>query len=63
MSSDYIVSLDAVSMADVSRVGGKNASLGEMIRHLARAGVTVPGGFSTTAAAFWSFIDHNEAAS
>ena len=60
MSSDYIVSLDAVSMADVSRVGGKNASLGEMIRHLARAGVTVPGGFATTAAAFWNFIDHNK---
>ena len=59
MSSDSIVSLDAVSMADVARVGGKNASLGEMIRHLTGAGVNVPGGFATTAEAFWNFIDHN----
>jgi len=43
MSADYIVPLDALSMADVPLVGGKNASLGEMIRHLAGAGVKVPG--------------------
>ena len=60
MPPDYIVSLDTVTMADVPRVGGKNASLGEMIRHLARAGVNVPGGFATTAEAFWDFIDHNQ---
>ena len=59
MDSDYIVSLDAVSMADVARVGGKNASLGEMIRHLTGAGVRVPGGFATTAQAFRDFLDHN----
>ena len=59
-SADYIVSLDALSMADVPRVGGKNASLGEMIGNLAGAGVKVPGGFATTAQAFWDFLDHND---
>jgi pyruvate, water dikinase len=54
MSSDYIVPLDALSMADVPRVGGKNASLGEMIGKLSGAGVKVPGGFATTAQAFWA---------
>ena len=58
-STDYIVPLDAVSMADVPRVGGKNASLGEMIANLAGLGVKVPGGFATTAQAFWEFLDHN----
>jgi pyruvate,water dikinase len=58
--TDYIVPLDALSMADVPRVGGKNASLGEMIRNLAGAGVKVPGGFATTAQAFWEFLDHND---
>ncbi|MBI3432676.1 MAG: phosphoenolpyruvate synthase [Hydrogenophilales bacterium] len=60
MSANYIVPLDALSMADVPRVGGKNASLGEMIRHLSGAGVKVPGGFATTAQAFWDFLDHND---
>ena len=59
-SADYIVSLDALSMADVPRVGGKNASLGEMIANLAGVGVKVPGGFATTAQAFWDFLDHND---
>jgi pyruvate,water dikinase len=43
-------------MHDVDRVGGKNASLGEMISHLSNAGVSVPGGFATTAQAFRDFI-------
>ena len=60
MSADYIVPLDALSMADVPRVGGKNASLGEMIANLSGAGVKVPGGFATTAQAFWDFLDHND---
>ncbi len=58
--ADYIVPLESMSMADVPRVGGKNASLGEMIRSLADAGVKVPGGFATTAQAFWDFLDHND---
>ncbi len=48
-----------VGRADVPRVGGKNASLGEMIRHLASAGVNVPPGFATTADAYWQFVDAN----
>src|SRR4030042_2660685 len=60
VSTDYIVPLDALSMVDVPRVGGKNASLGEMIGNLSGAGVKVPGGFATTAQAFWDFLDHND---
>ena len=54
--TDYIVSLDQTGMDEIDRVGGKNASLGEMIRHLSAAGVRVPGGFATTAAAFQDFL-------
>ncbi len=46
-------------MTDVDVVGGKNASLGEMISQLAGAGVKVPGGFATTAHAFREFLVHN----
>lgn len=45
-------------MGDVERVGGKNASLGEMISNLASAGVQVPNGFATTAQAYWDFIEY-----
>ncbi|MFJ6653671.1 phosphoenolpyruvate synthase [Microbacterium sp. NPDC091313] len=45
-----------IGMADLARVGGKNASLGEMVSHLAGAGVRVPGGFATTADAFRAFL-------
>ncbi|MEJ2603720.1 MAG: phosphoenolpyruvate synthase, partial [Gammaproteobacteria bacterium] len=54
----YVVSLDAIGMGDVDRVGGKNASLGEMIGKLAALGVTVPGGFATTAQAYRDFLAH-----
>ncbi|MCC6708379.1 MAG: phosphoenolpyruvate synthase [Gammaproteobacteria bacterium] len=57
--NDYIVSLKDVGMHDVDKVGGKNASLGEMIRHLDAAGVRVPGGFATTAQAFRDFLAHD----
>ena len=57
--ADYIVSLDQIGMADLEQVGGKNASLGEMIRHLSTAGVKVPGGFATTADAFREFLAQN----
>ena len=40
-------------------VGGKNASLGEMVCHLARQGVRVPAGFATTADAYWQFVAAN----
>ncbi|NOX23166.1 MAG: phosphoenolpyruvate synthase [Actinobacteria bacterium] len=51
--------LGDVGMADIEQVGGKNASLGEMISNLAEAGVQVPGGFATTADAFWEFLASN----
>ncbi|GAB2804400.1 phosphoenolpyruvate synthase [Halomonas shantousis] len=54
----YIVWFDQLGMGDVDRVGGKNASLGEMISNLADAGVTVPGGFATTAYAYRQFLAH-----
>ncbi len=54
----YVVPLDALGMGDVDRVGGKNASLGEMIGNLAALGVTVPGGFATTAQAYRDFLAH-----
>ena len=47
-----------LGMHDVETVGGKNASLGEMIQHLSKAGVSVPGGFATTAAAYREFLSH-----
>src|SRR5690242_21002489 len=45
-------------MGDVDRVGGKNASLGEMISHLTKLGVSVPGGYATTADAYREFLAH-----
>ncbi len=56
---DYILPFEKLSMADVPVVGGKNASLGEMIGALAELGVKVPGGFATTAQAFWDTLDEN----
>jgi pyruvate,water dikinase len=52
----YVSSFDQLRMTDVDSVGGKNASLGEMISQLASAGVRVPGGFATTAQAFRDFL-------
>ena len=54
--SRYVVPFEAVGMRDVERVGGKNASIGEMIGKLARLGVRVPGGFATTAQAYREFL-------
>jgi len=45
-----------IGMADVPQVGGKNASLGEMVSNLSDAGVSVPGGFATTADAYREFL-------
>jgi pyruvate,water dikinase len=53
----HVIPLRDLRMGDVERVGGKNASLGEMISQLDRAGVRVPGGFATTAHAFRDFLD------
>ncbi len=54
--ANNIIGFESLGMNDVEQVGGKNASLGEMISHLSEAGVTVPGGFATTAVAYRTFI-------
>lgn len=54
--NEYIVRLRDLGLNDIDRVGGKNASLGEMIHNLAPLGVQVPGGFATTAHAFQEFM-------
>jgi len=54
--NDYVLDLSALGMRDVGKVGGKNASLGEMIKNLSQSGVRVPGGFATTAQAFRDFL-------
>jgi pyruvate,water dikinase len=55
-ASEHVIRLQDLRIADVPRVGGKNASLGEMIGHLAARGIRVPGGFATTAGAFREFL-------
>ncbi len=52
--------LSELTQQDTAKVGGKNASLGEMIATLEAQGIRVPGGFATTAAAYWRFIDEND---
>ncbi|RPI47520.1 MAG: phosphoenolpyruvate synthase [Betaproteobacteria bacterium] len=59
MSKGYLVWLQDLRMSDIGRVGGKNASLGEMIGELAPLGIRVPGGFATTADAFREFLATN----
>ncbi|NCV85899.1 MAG: phosphoenolpyruvate synthase [Oxalobacteraceae bacterium] len=54
----YVVAFEHLRMTDVESVGGKNASLGEMISQLAHVGVRVPGGFATTAQAFRDFLSY-----
>ena len=54
----YVVPFNQVGIHDIDRVGGKNASLGEMISSLSKAGVMVPGGFATTADAYREFLAH-----
>ena len=56
--SDLVISFEHLRMTDVDKVGGKNASLGEMISQLSGTGVRVPGGFATTAEAYREFLAH-----
>lgn len=55
----YVLWYEELGMGDVERVGGKNASLGEMISNLSNMGVSVPGGFATTADAFRAFLEQS----
>ncbi len=58
-SGGFIVWFEESGRADGSRVGGKNASLGEMVCHLTREGIRVPPGFATVADAYWRFVETN----
>ena len=57
---DYVRWFEDLHAGDVAQVGGKNASLGEMISALREEGILVPGGFATTAHAYRTFLDHND---
>jgi pyruvate,water dikinase len=58
-NSAQVVWFEALRRTDVPGVGGKNASLGEMVSCLSGKGIRVPPGFATTAGAYWEFIDSN----
>ena len=58
-SKTLVIWFEHLSRADVAQVGGKNASLGEMIRNMQAQAVAVPPGFATTADAYWAFIEAN----
>ena len=57
MSKPYVKKLKNLKMRDIDLVGGKNASLGEMIGNLTNLNIKVPGGFATTSYAFQDFLD------
>ena len=56
---DYIRSLSSLRMTDIGEVGGKSASLGEMLGELRDKGIRVPDGFAIVAQAYWDFLEHN----
>ncbi|MGH8030683.1 MAG: PEP/pyruvate-binding domain-containing protein, partial [Arenimonas sp.] len=58
--SPHVLWLHALRLSDLAQVGGKNSSLGEMIGNLSGLGVSVPGGFATTADAFKEFVAYND---
>ncbi len=55
----YTLGLDEVLLSDIDKVGGKNASLGEMIQNLSPLGVKVPGGYAVTVDGYWKYLDYN----
>ncbi|MHA4806762.1 phosphoenolpyruvate synthase [Flavitalea flava] len=59
MNNDFILELKEVGIHDIDRVGGKNASLGEMIQHLTGLGLNIPNGFVITVAAYKKFLEYN----
>jgi pyruvate,water dikinase len=58
-TAEQVLWFEQVNRQDVARVGGKNASLGELLRSLTPQGIKVPPGFATTADAYWHFVDEN----
>jgi pyruvate,water dikinase len=59
LAAQEVIRFEDVGKSDVPLVGGKNASLGEMIHTLGKAGIRVPPGFATTADAYWHFVNEN----
>ncbi|MBX4940802.1 phosphoenolpyruvate synthase [Rhizobium binae] len=57
--NEQVIWFEHLRRTDVARVGGKNASLGEMIQDLTPKGIAVPAGFATTAEAYWHYVDAN----
>lgn len=60
LPDELILNLHEVGIDDVERVGGKNASLGEMLQHLAELGINIPGGYVITVNAYKKFIEYNQ---
>src|SRR5688500_3125996 len=60
MENKFTMDLREITLEDLNIVGGKNASLGEMLQHLAQLGITIPGGFAITVDAYWAFLQHNQ---
>lgn len=58
-TSNYLLQFSDIRNSDVAKVGGKNASLGEMLSQLKMSGIRVPNGFAITAASYWKFLEHN----
>src|SRR5436190_16973910 len=59
MTTRFTLPLQKVTLSDLNKVGGKNASLGEMIQHLSALGINIPLGFAVTVDAYWEFLRHN----
>jgi pyruvate,water dikinase len=57
--AQHVIWFEKLGRGDVARVGGKNASLGEMVRNFDKKGVRVPPGFATTADAYWQYVEAN----
>ena len=55
----FLLNLHEVGLNDLDMVGGKNASLGEMLQHLTELGINIPGGFVITVDAYREFLHHN----
>ena len=59
MNNQFILELSQVGINDIEIVGGKNASLGEMIQNLTSLGINIPNGFVVTVAAYREFLEYN----
>ena len=60
MSKPYVKKLNELNINNIDLVGGKNASLGEMISELTDLGIKVPGGFATTSHAYQDFLNQDD---